>query len=111
MRVKSSYLWTTVLPFFVVLGCSNVEIIESPKTGFVSEARTPHPAEVVWTSRSLLQDFEYLGQVKTRSLSYDGAFSLLMGGAQSMKADALIDIHFEQIGFFNTMQAFAVKYK
>ncbi len=92
-------------------GCSSVEIIESPKTAFVSDAKQAGEPEIIWTSRTLIQDFDFLGQIQSRSLSYDGAFSGLLDGGSSLKADALIDIHFAQVGIFSTMQAFAVKYK
>ncbi|MBI1859623.1 MAG: hypothetical protein HYR96_01735 [Deltaproteobacteria bacterium] len=109
-KALGPWIWFAVSNLCLV-GCSSVEIIESPKTGYVSDAKPMRTPDVIWTSRSMIQDFEFLGQVKTRSLGYDGAFDLLVGGATSMKADALIDIHFEQLGVFSTMQAFAVKYK
>lgn len=91
--------------------CSSIELIESPKTAFVSDAKAKAAPDVIWTSRSMIQDFDFLGQVKTRSLSYDRSLELLLDGGAELRADALIDIHYEQAGVFSTLQAFAVKYK
>lgn len=57
------------------------------------------------------QDFDYLGQIKVKSWTYDGALGRLMDAGKDMRADAIIDVHYEQVGFLNTMQAFAVKYR
>jgi hypothetical protein len=95
----------------VVPCCSQREIIESPKTAFVPESAAIKKPAVIWTSRSMIQDYDFLGLVKTRSLSYDTTFEELLKGAQELRADALIDIHYEQVGIFDAMQAFAVKYK
>jgi hypothetical protein len=93
-------------------GCARTEIVESPKTGFVAETAEPakRPA-IVWTSRTLTRNFDYLGLVKSRSWTYDGALERLVDGAQSLRADAIIDVHFERVGFLSAMQAFAIKYK
>ena len=92
-------------------GCSSTEVIESPKTGFVSESTPAHDPKVIWTSRTFIQPFEYLGQVKVRSWTYNGAVDRLIDAGKSLRADAIIDIHYEEVGFLSTMQAFAVKYK
>jgi uncharacterized protein YbjQ (UPF0145 family) len=52
-----------------------------------------------------------LGQVKSRAWSYEGAIERLLDGGKQLRADAIVDIHYERIGFFNTMTAFAIKYK
>ena len=95
----------------VLPACSSTEITESPKTGFASEVGEPKTPEIVWTSRTLSQGFDYLGQVKSRAWSYDGAIERLLDGGKQLRADAIVDIHYERIGFFNTMTAFAIKYK
>jgi hypothetical protein len=35
----------------------------------------------------------------------------LITGGKELRADALIDVHFEQVGFLTDLQAFAIKYK
>lgn len=91
--------------------CSSTEIVDSPRTAVVSEAVDPKPPEIVWTSRSLNRGFDYLGLVKSRSLSYDGALQQIVDGATQLRADAVIDIHYEQVGFLAVMEAFAIKYR
>lgn len=106
------YLRTGCALFLLcIVGCSSIELIESPKTAFVPDSPLTKEPDVIWTSRAMIQDFDFLGQVKTRSLSYDKSFELLLDGGSELRADALIDIHYEQAGIFSTMQAFAVKYK
>lgn len=105
------FLFLALSVIHCIIGCSGFEILETPKTAFVSGAKVAQEPEIIWTSRSMIQDFDYLGQVKSRGLSYDVCFAHLLDGGQELKADALIDIHYEQMGIFSTMQAFAVKYK
>jgi len=35
----------------------------------------------------------------------------LITGGKELRADALIDVHFEQVGFLTDLRAFAIKYK
>jgi hypothetical protein len=101
-----------VLSAIILLtGCSSTEIIESPKTAFAAETGTPKNPKVIWTSRAFGQPYEYLGRVNARSLTYDGAMERLITGGKELRADALIDVHFEQVGFLTDLQAFAIKYK
>ena len=91
--------------------CSSIELVESPKTAFVPEnAEAKRPA-IIWTSRTMTTNFDYLGVVKARSWNYEGALERLLEGGRQMKADAIVDIHFEAVGFLSTMQAFAVKFR
>jgi hypothetical protein len=92
-------------------GCARTEIVESPKTAFVSESTEAKRPAIVWTSRTLTKNFDYLGQVKSRSWTYEGALDRLLDAGETLRADAIVDIHFEQIGFLSSMQAFAIKYK
>ncbi len=102
-------IWTFVL--FALCSCASTEIIESPKTTVVAQnAEVPRP-KVIWTSRTLVQKFDYLGQVKVRSLTYDGALERLVDAGHQLKADAVIDVHYEPIGFLTSLSAFAVKFK
>ena len=94
-----------------LVGCATTEIIESPKTAFVAQNTEVPPPKVIWTSRTLKEKFDYLGQIKVRSWTYDGALARLTNAGQEMKADAVIDVHYEAVGFFATMSAFAVKFK
>lgn len=101
----------TLLFSLLFCACSSTQVIESPKTVFLpdtGEAKTP---EVIWTSRNIEKEFDYLGQVSSRSLSYDSALERLVDGGKQLRADAIVDIHYEQIGFMKTMHAFAVKFK
>lgn len=92
-------------------GCASTDIIDSPRTGYVSEsAPTTEPA-IIWTSRTFNQNFDYLAQVKVRSWTYEGAVGRLVDAAKQLKADAIIDVHYETVGFLDAMQAFAIKYK
>ena len=100
-----------LVPTLLTSGCASTDIVESPKTAFVPEnAETPTP-EIIWTSRTLTRQFDYLGRVTVRSWTYQGALDRLVDAAKTLKADAIIDIHYEPIGFLNQMQAFAVKFK
>ena len=92
-------------------GCSKTEIVESPRTTYVAEVGEPKQPELIWTSRTLLSQFDYLGQIKVRSWTYDGALSRLTDAAKELRADAVIDIHYETVGFLTTFSAFAIKYK
>lgn len=95
----------------VFSGCSSTEVLESPRTAVVSGAAEAKNPELVWTTRSTARAFDYLGTVRTRAWTYDGALERLLDGARQLKADAVVDIHFERVGFFTTMEAFAVKYR
>ncbi len=95
----------------IVSSCTSTEIIESPKTVYVPETAEVKQPEVIWTSRTLTRHFDYLGIVKVRSFTYDGAIDRLVEGAKELRADAVIDVHFGRVGFLNAMEAFAVKFK
>lgn len=95
----------------ILTGCGSTEVVESPKTAFAVETETPKTPQVIWTSRAFGQPYEYLGRVHARSLTYDGAMERLISGGKELRADALIDVHFEQVGFLTDLQAFAIKYK
>jgi len=92
-------------------GCATTEITESPKTAFVPETAEAKAPEVIWTSRTMARPFDYLGKVRVRSWTYGGALDRLVEAGKQLKADAIIDVHYEPIGFLNQMQAFAVKFK
>lgn len=100
-----------LLALATLVGCTSTEVLESPRTGVVSGAAEAKDPELVWTTRSSDRPFDYLGTVRTRAWTYDGALERLMDGARQLKADAVVDIHFERVGFFTTMEAFAVKYR
>lgn len=95
----------------LLTGCGSTQVTESPKTAFASESGSPKTPQVIWTSRAFGQSYEYLGRVHARSLTYDGAMERLISGGKELRADALIDVHYEQIGFLTDLQAFAIKYK
>jgi hypothetical protein len=95
----------------LLAGCARTELVESPKTAFVSDAEEAKEPEIIWTSRSLVRPFDYLGQVRVRAWTYEAALDRLKDGGKQMKADAVIDVHYERVGFLKTMQAFAVKFK
>ncbi len=103
----------TALSFGLLLtgGCASTELIESPKTAFVAEGGESKDPQVVWTSRTLGKNFDYLGLVKSRSWSYDAALERLVAGGRELRADAIVDVHFRQVGFLTAMEAFAIKYK
>ena len=92
-------------------GCASTTIVESPKTVFVPEGTVTKSPELIWTSRTLAQKFDYLGEVHVQSWSYDGALERLTDAGRQLRADALIDVHYEQVGFLTKLQAFAIKYK
>lgn len=106
---------SVVMPILLVVGfltgCGSTRVIESPKTAYAPETGTPKTPAVIWTSRAFGQPYEYLGRVQARSLSYEGAMDRLLEGGKQLRADALIDVHFEQVGFLHDLQAFAIKYK
>ncbi|MBI4402814.1 MAG: hypothetical protein HY537_01560 [Deltaproteobacteria bacterium] len=96
---------------FVAVGCARTEVIESPKTVFIPDtAEAPQP-EIIWTSRTLQHDFDYLGEIRVRSWTHKGAIERLVEAARKLKADAVIDIRYNPVGFLNSMEAFAIKYK
>jgi len=95
----------------LMTGCGSTQVVESPKTAYVAETGTPKTPSVIWTSRVFGQPYEYLGRVRARSITYDGAMERLVEGGKQLRADALIDVHFEQVGFLTDLQAFAIKYK
>ncbi len=95
----------------VTTACSRTEVVESPRTTYVADVGEPKQPEIIWTSRTLSSPFHYLGQIKVRSWTYDGALSRLTDAAMDLRADAVIDIHYETVGFLTTFSAFAIKYK
>lgn len=92
-------------------GCARTDVIESPRTGYVADVGEAKEPAVIWTSRTLDEEFDYLGVVKVRSWTYQGALDRLVEGGRELRADAITDIHFERVGFLKTMQAFAIKFK
>jgi hypothetical protein len=111
MFLKPRYCEALLIGLFLMTGCASTDITESPKTAFVSETAERKEPAVIWTSRTLTQKFDYLGQVKVRSLTYNGALDRLKDAGKKLGADALIDVHYEPVGFMSTLQAFAVKFK
>jgi len=97
--------------FLFLTGCGSTQITESPKTTFVSQSETEKDPVVIWTSRAFGKNYDYLGRVRARSLTYDGAMERLVKGGKELRADALIDVHYEQVGFLTDLQAFAIKYR
>ncbi|MCB0404230.1 MAG: hypothetical protein KDD51_05545 [Bdellovibrionales bacterium] len=91
--------------------CASTTITESPKTAYVAETGAPKAPEIIWTSRGMTRPFDYLGLVESRSWTYKGALERLIEGGQQLRADAIVDIHYEPVGFLDTMQAFAIKFK
>ncbi len=101
-----------LLPLLLLVsGCAQTEVIESPRTGFVADLGEVKQPTIIWSSRGLSSEFDYLGQVKTRSWTYEGALARLVEGGRELRADAVVDVHFERVGFLKTMQAFAIKFK
>ena len=100
-----------VMSCLILVGCARTEVIESPKTAYAAQTDKPKMPDIIWTSRTLPKGYEYLGRVKTRSWTYEGALSRLIDGARELRADAIVDLHYEQVGFFSTMEAFAIVYK
>jgi hypothetical protein len=95
----------------VAPGCARTEVIESPRTGYVADVGESKNPAIIWTSRTLNSEFDYLGLVKTASWTYQGALDRLVEGGKELRADAVVDVHFERVGFLKTMQAFAIKFK
>lgn len=95
----------------VLTGCASTEVLETPKTGYQPETKDVKDPALVWTSRTLGHSFDYLGQVSVRSWSYDSAVERLIEGGRTLRADAVVDIHYEKVGFLTTMHAFAIKYR
>ncbi len=91
--------------------CASTEILDFPRTTFIPEESSREIPEVIWTSRVLTDPYDYLGTVKSKSLSYQGALERLVDGAKGLKADAIVDVKFQKVGFLNTMQAFAIKFR
>lgn len=100
-----------IAALFLTTACARTQLIDSPKTGYVSDVGEAKEPAVIWTSRGLPGEFDYIGTVKTRSWSYQGALDRLVEGGKEMRADAIIDVHYERVGFFKTMQAFAIKFR
>ncbi|MCX6103524.1 MAG: hypothetical protein NT000_09760 [Proteobacteria bacterium] len=92
-------------------GCASTTLINSPKTTSVSSSEPAKQPEIIWTSRTLTAKFDYLGEVQVKSWSYDGALNRLTEAGKELRADALIDVQYQQIGFLTTFQAFAIKFK
>lgn len=113
VNIPSKYFATlfSFLALLVLVSCANTQVIESPRTTVVAESAEVKEPSIVWTSRVFNQDFDYLGQIKVRSWTYDGAVGRLMTAAKDLRADAVIDVHYDEIGFFTTLEAFAIKYK
>jgi hypothetical protein len=103
--------WIALSVLLFTVSCARTEIIESPRTGYVADTGEPKDPTVVWSSRTLGTDFDYLGLVKSSSWTYQGALDRLVDGGRELRADAIVDVHFERVGFLKTMQAFAIKYK
>lgn len=95
----------------LIVGCGSTEIVESPRTGYVSEVGEAPVPKIIWTSRTFGQNYDYLGRVEVRGLTYDATLNRLLEAAQSMRADAVIDVHYEPVGFLTSFQGFAIKYK
>src|SRR4051812_43544124 len=84
----------SLLTALLFAGCAQTQIIESPKTAYVADSGTPKDPQLIWSSRSFDQPFDYLGQIKARSWTYDGALERLKDAGRELRADAIIDIHF-----------------
>ncbi len=94
-----------------VLSCASTEVIESPKTVFVPDSIEVRDPLILWSSQSYQKDFDYLAVVKTRSWAYSSGIDRLVIAARQLRADAIIDIHYEPVGFLASFHAFAIKYK
>lgn len=95
----------------ILVGCARTQVVESPKTAIVLGSGAPKDPEVVWTGRTLKRDFGYLGQIKVRSWTWDGAITRLLEGGRSLNADAIVDIYYQKTGFMTEMQALAIQYR
>lgn len=109
--MKATLAYAALVTGLSLTGCASTVIEESPRTGYASMAGEAKEPELVWTSRTLDKSFDYLGQVTVRSWTYEGAVARLQEAGRSLRADAIIDVHYEKIGFLTSMQAFAIKYK
>ena len=108
----------TIKPFltrlflvFFVSGCASTTIIESPKTAFVPEGTGAKDPAIVWSSRQIGKNYDYLGEIKVKSWTYGGALGRLKDAGRQLRADAVVDVQYQQVGFLTTFSAFAVKYK
>lgn len=108
-RLKDAFL--VLAAALALVSCASTDIIESPKTTFVPETAEVKDPTVIWTSRTMTRQYDYLGQLKVRSWTYEGALERLVDGGRQLHADAIIDVHYEQIGFLAAMHAFAIKFK
>ncbi len=95
----------------ILAGCASTNLIESPKTVLVPDSEETGVPAIIWTSRTLDKEYDYLGIVKTRSWTYGGGLERLVDGGKELKADAIVDIHYRKVGFLSTFQAFAIKFK
>lgn len=109
MRINASSIFSFII-VILFSACTQTVVIESPKTAYVPEVGDPKDPQIIWTSRVFPQGYEYLGQVKVRSWTYDGAVERLKEGGKQVRADAIIDIHYENIGFLTSLHGFAIKY-
>ncbi len=106
-----SRILTLLVIALLFASCASTEIQETPKTAFVPENSGPEQPAIIWTSRTLGRSYDYLGQVKVKSWTYDGALGRLKDAGKELRADALIDVHYQAVGFMTQMQAFAIKFK
>lgn len=111
MRKLASSALSLLFLGVLIGGCARTEIIESPRTAYVAETEASKDPEVIWTSRNISQEYDYLGQIKVRSWTYNGALSRLVEAGRELKADAVVDVSYLPVGFLTTMDAFAIKYK
>jgi hypothetical protein len=111
-RLALCLLTLALTSVILATGCARTDIVESPKTAFVPESAEDKRPLIVWTSKAMPnQNFDYLGLVKARAWTYEGALDRLLDAGQQLRADAIVDVHYEKIGFLSAMQAFAIKYK
>ena len=89
----------------------HTEIIESPKTAFVPENAEVKPPEIIWTSRTMAPRVRLPGQGPRAKLDLRRCVGRLVDAGKQLKADAIVDVHYEPIGFLTQMQAFAIKFK
>ena len=109
MKTRGTLL--SIVSLFLSIGCARTEIVESPRTAFAAASDAPAEPSVIWTSRTLSKNYDYLGVVKVRSWSYDGALKRLVEGGKELNADAVIDVNYQRVGFLDTMEAFAIKFR
>lgn len=102
---------TALVAAFLLAACARTEIVESPRTAFAAATDAPEQPAVIWTSRMLSRNYDYLGIVKSRSWTYDGALERLVAGGKELNADAIIDVNYQRVGFLDTMEAFAIKFR